>query len=1651
MSEPPCGFKRLFQQCDAPELDIIAVHGIGAHRDWTWTSNGVNWLEALDMLPSAFPKARIVAYGYASSWLGKENMSTCLDGVAGRFLDHVAEIRRDCLARPVMFITHCFGGIVVEKAILKARFNDNDASRSLLSSISGLVLLGTPHRGSSAAGLASIVSAIAACIGCGQKSPILETVHKDSQMLADTVRQFAREAYRLNLRIHCFYEEKDTDIGTLVKSMIQPFSIASRTKLVDRDSACLQGYEDSALTTDHFKLNKFDEPHNANYILVRNTLQEMHKATAPPVDNVVLQCMEHIYVGDPDLQLSRIQQKWEVGISSPSHSWILSEERFCQWYECDEPRILWIHGGGTEQMTTLLSSLTQDAMFAGKALAYHFYDTGESDESIDVLRSLVWQLAYTRRPLGHHFKAYAGPGRRFTTDILRVPMLSSLLLRMLRDPDTPRTYIVLDRYVGTKDANEPLLRLIRDTSTDAFSNVKWIISSQTLGSYLDEEDSFIAVDMSHPGSFAVSPVPDLPPQQAVSSGKRYIYRLRGFPSPCDANRARELIDSVFEIGKGSYSTLDVRFVKARDYQDLSVAVVSTCEPPRCLETLGESAADHYQTDVLDCALVVDRHFHGCTQMYTNSPEAIIDADVVAIHDLTGHAYTSWVGSGEQRSMWLQQLLEVDFPHCRVMTYGYHPLGPNRCIQDLQSYCEDFLVELGKVRHTVEEKRRPLILIGHGFGGLIAAQALLQAKRYQRNPLNRDLFGSIKSFLFFALPTRGELIDEIQGLVPDGDWPPPLASVDVINDVLGKANDDLNLFPRATGRHLHILHVLPAHQVRAPESYPRSARAWSLSDRFYEQEQSLLDLPKHATTLSAFDADDPALPGFDGRSDPMYQEIFKFLAKVVAESIEARSPELVNSSLVSRTGLSVLHEIPDAVADIILIPGQDGDPWNTWSPDYRTQCHVATLGRFWPASALPRDFPTARIIVWGYACIADDEGAMLEDRASELLSDLQMRRPMGRSLIFIAQSTGGLLLKEVLRLANRGDSMATKDVMSYTSSTIFLGTPHGGDGDALSFEDVAKLATKGYWKCRTLLNQLEPGKDHFLEQYKAYDVRVTCFVQDPPSLPSARGKQTDYIVAKPAAMIDEISKSGNIATDLTGFCRFDDARNSTATAYGQIAAELRASLATIESKSLNLRDLCLASLYFKQLQERETNITVALDRTATWLFTHQEYTAWADWKHARSSTQRGLLWIRGNPGSGKSTLMKQVLAHTKSIGLRESFSVAGFFFTMRSNVRLQKSPLGLFRTILHDLLQQDKALLAAFITEFKAKRATSSSPWEWHHTELQSFFKSAYSGGIPHLRQAMIFIDALDESDAEGEHAAFEVARDLVYLFRDITAQNKLKVCLSSRHYPHIEVPDCPQISVERFNNKDIIRFVTSKLCRARDDTSVRELAKDIANRAQGVFLWVDLVVGTLNLSLHNRMRISDLKKTLSTLPPRLDDLYRGQFAEMSGKPEMEVALSIFQWVLLAKRPLAVDELRHVLTIDRTDETKKDDIMAWKKSEDCLPEDPEQFLVSLRFYTRGLAEIVVPVRCSPVQFIHESVREFFLRRQGFVILESQQNEKSLSTRHNELANFCMASLYQHGPSDDLVSPVLRSVNRYPFLRYAGEALFYHMSETEREGT
>jgi len=254
-----------------------------------------------------------------------------------------------------------------------------------------------------------------------------------------------------------------------------------------------------------------------------------------------------------------------------------------------------------------------------------------------------------------------------------------------------------------------------------------------------------------------------------------------------------------------------------------------------------------------------------------------------------------------------------------------------------------------------------------------------------------------------------------------------------------------------------------------------------------------------------------------------------------------------------------------------------------------------------------------------------------------------------------------------------------------------------------------------------------------------------------------------------------------------------------------------------------------------LETRQYTIATAISNTSTWIFERSEFLDWVERRNINK--HKGLLWIEGKPGSGKSILMKSILKRTK-LGLPSS-AIINFFFNARGGP-LERTPLGLFRSLLHQLFQQQRQLLTKFLPTYRTKRDTLSQGWEWQERELREYFSDVVI--TAQVSSMIVFIDALDECEKE-----LEVRRIIEFFTQLISSavfsKCEFNMCMSSRYYPYISVPGCLEIAVERWNTSDIFKYVQSKLC--LQDTPGIDFQKEVAEKASGVFLWVVLVVASL--------------------------------------------------------------------------------------------------------------------------------------------------------------------------------------------------------------
>ncbi|KAL5092097.1 hypothetical protein Trisim1_001988 [Trichoderma cf. simile WF8] len=137
---------------DESLLDIVAVHGLGDHFNRSWTTEAADdqkecmWLK--ELLPKHIPQARIMEFTWQPLTTERTGIfsSEGLTKTARCLLELILGKRKGDKYhdRPIAFLGHDVGGIIVKKALVIAK--SNAAFSSISQRSNRLVFFGTPHR-----------------------------------------------------------------------------------------------------------------------------------------------------------------------------------------------------------------------------------------------------------------------------------------------------------------------------------------------------------------------------------------------------------------------------------------------------------------------------------------------------------------------------------------------------------------------------------------------------------------------------------------------------------------------------------------------------------------------------------------------------------------------------------------------------------------------------------------------------------------------------------------------------------------------------------------------------------------------------------------------------------------------------------------------------------------------------------------------------------------------------------------------------------------------------------------------------------------------------------------------------------------------------------------------------------------------------------------------------------------------------------------------------------------------------------------------------------------------------------------------------------------------------------------------------------------
>lgn len=368
---------------------------------------------------------------------------------------------------------------------------------------------------------------------------------------------------------------------------------------------------------------------------------------------------------------------------------------------------------------------------------------------------------------------------------------------------------------------------------------------------------------------------------------------------------------------------------------------------------------------------------------------------------------------------------------------------------------------------------------------------------------------------------------------------------------------------------------------------------------------------------------------------------------------------------------------------------------------------------------------------------------------------------------------------------------------------------------------------------------------------------------------------------------------------------------------------------------------IRSLAYPAMNHRFEALTGAYPETFKWALdgTHQlqpDTMSLSQWL----KSGKGVYWISGKAGSGKSTLMKYILDSEVTLQCLETWEsnrpphaedtlgelgekkiplcLATFFFWNSGQVD-QKSQKGMLRSLLFQIFSKYHDIIPIVCDYYWAtayKRLLENEDDTvipvWDLSRLISTLQDVFRQTTIPIRVCLL-IDGLDEFEAEpGDSAEPE---DIAKLFKDITSSGNVKACVSSRPWPIFATAyqSYPFLRLQDLNGPDIIKYVDGKFGQSndyqalllREPSTAPQLIEQIIDKSQGVFLWVRIVVQNILRGITNGDDISESLRRLRAIPPELEPLYHHLLNLIEKADNMFWASKAFQ-IIRAMRDFCSD-------------------------------------------------------------------------------------------------------------------------------------------------
>ena len=375
----------------------------------------------------------------------------------------------------------------------------------------------------------------------------------------------------------------------------------------------------------------------------------------------------------------------------------------------------------------------------------------------------------------------------------------------------------------------------------------------------------------------------------------------------------------------------------------------------------------------------------------------------------------------------------------------------------------------------------------------------------------------------------------------------------------------------------------------------------------------------------------------------------------------------------------------------------------------------------------------------------------------------------------------------------------------------------------------------------------------------------------------------------------------------------------------------------------LRDLRTTNPHHDKDRIQNTNGGLLKD-SYCWILDNKEFQQWQD------NASNSLLWIRGDPGKGKTMLLCGIIDElTRLFGDTANIS---FFFCQATDARINNAT-AVLRGLIYSLVKKQPSLLAHVKSQYDhTGKVLFEDINAWN--ALSSIFTDILKDAT--LPSTYLIIDALDECTSG--------LPSLLNLITQVSsAYPQIKWIVSSRNWANIEerldTTHTAPISLELNEasvSEAVSKFIQHKVhylskVKNYSDETRDTICRHLSSNSQGTFLWVALVC-------HNLDRTSrrHAVRELEAFPPGLNALYGRMIDQVCNSEDAEPCKRILAVMSIVYRPIAFDELASLVDLP-----------------DDLSDDSEALSEVI-----GVCGSFLTVREDTIIFVHQSAKEFLLR-------------------------------------------------------------------------